>query len=153
MHFLPRSAPLHGTSVTVDEPASMLFYLKPIVCLRVGVCTQWVWTGVQCCYSIRQRPLPSEVLWALPAHSSPKPSPWQPLILHRLCSSLLSRMLYGSAGGPVSPSTRVYMCVGTNRDISATQREETHRQRHIHLLELRCKKIIHDLAHFSSLLQ
>lgn len=66
---------------------------------------------------------------------------------------LLSRMLYGSAGGPVSPSTRVYMCVGTNRDISATQREETDRQCHIHLLELRCKKIIHDLAHFSSLLQ
>lgn len=26
---------------------------------------------------------------------------------------LLSRMLYASVGGPMSPSTRAYMCVGT----------------------------------------
>lgn len=63
---------------------------------------------------------------------------------------LLSRMLYGNAGRPVSLSTRVYMCVGTNRDISVTERD---RQCHTRLLELRCKQIVHDLVHFSSLLQ
>ena len=43
---------------------------------------------------------------------------------------LLSRMLYGSAGGPVSPSTRVYMCVGTDRYFSNTERGDRQAMSH-----------------------
>ena len=105
MHFLPTSAPLHGTSVTVDEPASMPFYLEPIVCLRVGMCTRWVWTGVQGRYSIRQHPslLKSSGLCLLTPPPTPHPRSTDPpsspslSLLQMLCVGIIQCVAFSDA--------------------------------------------------------